>query len=83
MVSLQPDKDSKENEYYQELQAECCKTETFSYKLRPKGTFVPPKRNGYSIFNGTKYRYNLWTQMQYATMFHVEKMLRQYLEVLL
>ncbi len=28
-------------------------------KLRPKGTPVPPKRNGYSVFNGTKYRYSL------------------------
>lgn len=26
-------------------------------KLRSNGTSVPPKRNGYSILNGTKYRF--------------------------
>ncbi len=29
----------------------------YKCKLRSNGTSVPPKRNGYSILNGTKYRF--------------------------
>ena len=47
--------------YYEEYQRELERflesdPEMFSCKLRLNGTPVPLLRNGYSIFNGTKYR---------------------------
>ena len=42
--------------FYDPYISKCCLRSLYDCKLRSNGVPVPLLRNGYSIFNGTKYR---------------------------